>query len=173
MTLIKGFEKYFPIIDNSALIADSAAIIGRVKIDKDVNIWYGAVIRGDIDEITIGEGTNIQDNCIVHVTEGHPCIIGKHCTIGHNAIIHSAKIGDNVLIGMGAIILDDAVIEDNCIIGAGALVTGGKVIKGGSMVFGNPAKFVRYLNEDEIKSLDLSYRHYIEIAKSHFKKLSN
>lgn len=167
--MIKNFGEIQPAIDGGALIASSAEIIGRVIIEKNVNIWYGAVIRGDIDEITIGEGTNIQDNCTIHVTEGHPCVIGKHCTIGHNAIIHSAKIGNNVLIGMGAIILDDAVIEDNCIIGAGALVTGGKVIPEGHMAFGNPAKVIRKLSEDEINSLDLSYRHYVELAKLQFK----
>lgn len=168
--MIKSYNGMFPAIDDNSLIADSADIIGRVEIKKNVNIWYGAVIRGDVDRISIGEGTNIQDNCTVHVSDGHPCIIGEHCTIGHNAIIHACKIGNNVLIGMGAIILDGAEIGDNCIIGAGSLVTGGKKIPEGSMAFGNPAKIIRKLSDDEIKQIDLSYKHYIELAKMHFLK---
>lgn len=167
--MIKNFLEYKPKIDDTALIADSAEIIGRVTIMKNVNVWYGTVIRGDEDEIYIGENTNIQDNCTIHITKGHPCIIGKNCTIGHNAIIHSSKIGNNVLIGMGAIILDDAVIEDNCLIGAGSIVTGSKIIKKGYMAFGSPAKLIRKLSSSDIENLELSYMHYIELAKSQFK----
>lgn len=168
--MIKNFKGIFPDIDSDSLIADSADIIGNVIIKKDANIWYGAVIRGDVDKIEIGEGTNIQDNCTVHVSDGHPCIIGEHCTIGHNAIIHACTIGNNVLIGMGAIILDDAEIGDNCIIGAGSLVTGNKKIPEGSLAFGNPVKVVRKLTYEEIINIDLSYKHYIELANTHFLK---
>jgi len=166
--MIKKYKNAFPSIADDAYIANSADIIGDIKIESEVNIWYGVVLRADIDIITIGQGTNIQDNSVVHVTEGHPCNIGKHCTIGHNAIIHACKIGNNVLVGMGSIILDDAEIGDNCIIGAGSLVTGKKKIPDGSLVFGNPAKVIRKLTEEEINNIDLSYKHYIELAKEHF-----
>ncbi|HBT49529.1 MAG: Carbonic anhydrase [Caldanaerobacter subterraneus] len=166
--IIKEYKGIKPQIDEKAYIAETAEIIGDVEIKKDVNIWYGAVLRGDVDKIVVEEGTNIQDNCVVHVTDGHPCYIGKYCTIGHGAIVHACKVGNNVLIGMGAIILDDAEIGDNCIIGAGALVTGGKKIPPGSLVIGSPAKVVRQLTEEEIESIHKSYEHYVELAKLHF-----
>ncbi|HHW56363.1 MAG TPA: gamma carbonic anhydrase family protein [Clostridia bacterium] len=168
--VIKQYKGITPNIDKGAYIAETAEIIGQVEIKKEANIWYGAVIRGDVDKIVIGEGTNIQDNCIVHVTEGHSCYIGDYCTIGHGAIIHACKIDNNVLIGMGAIILDDAEIGDNCIIGAGSLVTGGKKIPEGSLAFGNPAKVIRKLSQEEIDSIHTSYKHYVDLAKLHFSK---
>ncbi|AEM78588.1 gamma carbonic anhydrase family protein [Thermoanaerobacter wiegelii] len=166
--IIKEYKGMKPKIDAEAYIAETAEVIGDVEIKKDANIWYGAVLRGDIDKIVVGEGTNIQDNCVVHVTEGHPCYIGNYCTIGHEAIVHACKIGNSVLIGMGAIILDDAEIGDNCIIGAGSLVTGGKKIPEGSLAFGNPAKVIRKLTQEEIENIHRSYEHYVELAKLHF-----
>ncbi|MDP9749610.1 gamma carbonic anhydrase family protein [Thermoanaerobacter pentosaceus] len=166
--IIKEYKGMKPKIDDQVYIAETAEVIGDVEIKKDVNIWYGAVLRGDIDKIVVGEGTNIQDNCVVHVTEDYPCYIGNYCTIGHGAILHACKIGNNVLIGMGAIILDDAEIGDNCIIGAGSLVTGGKKIPEGSLAFGNPAKVIRKLTQEEIENIRRSYEYYVELAKLHF-----
>lgn len=134
-------------------IAEGAKITGEVEIGENSSVWYNAVIRGDSNPIVIGENTNVQDNAVLHVSHSHPMSIGDNVTIGHGAIVHGCTIGNNVLIGMGAIVLDGAVIEDNCIIGAGALVTQNKVIPSGSLAFGNPAKVLRTLTEEEKQSI--------------------
>lgn len=134
-------------------IAEGAKITGEVEIEENSSVWYNAVIRGDSNPIVIGENTNVQDNAVLHVSHSHPMSIGDNVTIGHGAIVHGCTIGNNVLIGMGAIVLDGAVIEDNCIIGAGALVTQNKVIPSGSLAFGNPAKVLRTLTEEEKQSI--------------------
>lgn len=134
-------------------IAEGAKITGEVEIGKNSSVWYNAVIRGDSNPIVIGENTNVQDNAVLHVSHSHPMSIGDNVTIGHGAIVHGCTIGNNVLIGMGAIVLDGAVIEDNCIIGAGALVTQNKIIPKGSLAFGNPAKVLRPLTEEEKQSI--------------------
>lgn len=130
-------------------LAEGARIVGDVTIGEGSSMWYNAVIRGDSNPIVIGENTNVQDNAVLHVSHSNPLEIGDNVTIGHGAIIHGCTIGNNVLIGMGAIILDGAVIEDNCIIGAGALVTQNKIIPSGSLAFGNPAKVMRQITEEE------------------------
>ena len=133
-----------------------------MTIGKDSSVWYNAVIRADTDRIMIGEATNIQDNCVLHVDAGHPLTVGNGVTVGHSAILHGCTIGDNTLIGMGSIILNDAVIGKDCIIGAGTLVTQKKNIPDGSLVYGNPAKVVRALTEEEmeqIKALDRGEKH--------------
>ena len=143
-----------------AYLAPNATVIGDVILEEDVNIWYGAVIRGDSGTIQIGSGTNIQDNCVLH----EKITIGKNCTIGHGAIVHGCTIGDGCLIGMGAIILNGAILEDGCLVGAGALVTGKVHAPSGSLVLGNPAKVVRQLTEMEIESSLDDARNYIELA---------
>ena len=127
-------------------IAPSADVIGNVTLADGVNIWFGAVLRGDDNAINIGENTNIQDNAVVHLDTEFPCTIGSHVTVGHKAIVHGCTIGDNTLIGMGAIILDGARIGRNCLIGAGALVGMNKDIPDNSMVLGVPGKVVRELD---------------------------
>lgn len=134
-------------------MAEGARIVGDVEIGESSSIWYNAVVRGDSNPIIIGENTNIQDNAVLHVSHSHSMTIGDNVTIGHGAIVHGCSIGNNVMIGMGAIVLDGAVIEDNCIIGAGALVTQNKIIPAGSLCFGNPAKVVRELTEEEKQSI--------------------
>lgn len=127
-------------------IADTATVTGDVDLGKDVTVWYGAVIRGDAGKIIIGDGTNVQDNAVIHKTS----VIGKGCTIGHNAVVHGAVIGDNSLIGMGAILLSGAVIGKNCIVGGGALVTGKTVLPDNCMLLGPAAKTVLEMDEEKI-----------------------
>ncbi len=148
--------------DPSVFLAEGSRITGNVELGRESSVWYNSVIRGDDDRICIGDETNIQDGCILHVDPGYPLLIGNGVTVGHGAILHGCTIGDNTLIGMGSIVLNGAVIGRNCIIGAGSLVTQGKVIPDGSMVYGNPAKIVRSLSEEEIASNRESAEDYLE-----------
>ena len=152
-------------IDESVLLAEGCRVTGDVEIGADSSVWYNAVIRADEASIRIGERTNIQDNCVLHVDHGHPLRVGDGVTVGHTAILHSCTVGDNSLIGMGSIVLNDAVIGKDCIIGAGALVTQKKEIPDGSLVFGNPAKIIRSLTPEEIESNRKSAAGYVECAK--------
>ncbi len=147
-------------------IAEGARIVGDVEIGENSSIWYNAVIRGDSNPIKIGEKTNVQDNAVLHVSHSHALSIGDNVTIGHGAIVHGCTIGNNVLIGMGVIVLDGAVIEDNCIIGAGALVTQNKVIPEGSLCFGNPAKVMRQITEEEKASILENANEYSDEAST-------
>ena len=142
-------------------IAPDAVVTGDVVLEDKVNIWYGAVLRGDSGTITVGEGTNIQDRCILH----ERTTLGKNCTVGHGAIVHGCTIGDNTLVGMGAILLNGAVIGNNCIIGAGALVTGKIQAPDGSVILGSPAKVVKAATPEQIADNQHSAEHYIELAK--------
>ena len=145
-------------------IAPNATVVGDVTLHKDVNIWYNAVLRGDSGAIVIGEGTNVQDHCVIH----EKTTIGKHCTIGHSAIVHGCTIGDGTVIGMGAIVLTGAVLGDGCLVGAGALVTGKTVAPAGSMLLGSPAKVVKELTPEQIKTQIHDAQHYVELAKEQF-----
>lgn len=156
-------------MEKKIYVADGAKIIGDVEVGDGSSVWYNAVIRGDSNTIRIGRNTNVQDNTVLHTSHSHALKIGDYVTIGHGVIAHGCTIGDNVLIGMGAIILDGAVIEDNCIIGAGALVTQNKVIETGSLCFGNPAKVVRKISEEERLSIIENAREYVEEAKEQLK----
>ena len=139
-------------IDETAFVAEGARIIGDVSLKKDSSVWFNAVLRGDEEQIIIGEGSNIQDNCVVHCGPNGPTIVGKGVTVGHLALLHGCRIGDNTLIGMGSIVMNGAVIGNNCIIGAGSLITFGTVIPDNSMAFGRPAKVVRTVTPEEIAS---------------------
>ncbi len=147
---------------DGAYLAPNAVVVGDVTLGRDVNIWYGAVLRGDSGEIFIGDGTNVQDLCVLH----EKTTIGKGCTIGHGAIVHGCTVGDNTVIGMGAIVLTGAEIGENCLIGAGALVTGKTKAPAGSVLLGSPAKIVKMLSEEEIQGQKESAAHYIELAKT-------
>ena len=142
-----------PRLGNGAYIAQGAVVIGDVEMGQESSIWYNAVARGDINQITIGDFSNVQDNAVLHVADDFGCHIGDWVTVGHTAIIHACQIGDECLIGMGATVLDGAVIGEQCIIGANALVTGGTKIPPGSMVVGSPAKVKRALSDEERSSL--------------------
>ena len=134
--------------NEDVVLLPGARVSGAVTMGKGCSVWYNAVIRGDEEPITVGEDTNVQDNAVLHTSDGTPLVIGSGVTIGHSAILHSCTVGDNTLIGMGAIVLDGAVVGRDCIVGAGALVTGGTVIPDGSMAFGAPAKVIRPINEE-------------------------
>ena len=153
---------------SGAYIAPNATVIGAVSMGKDSSLWYQAVARGDHDSITIGEGSNIQDGCILHADAGFPVVIGDHVTVGHAAIIHGCEIGDGALIGMGSIVLNGAKIGKNAIIGAGALVTQGTVIPDGMLVVGSPAKVRREVTVEEIKQNHEDALDYIETAREQF-----
>lgn len=145
-------------------IAPNATVVGDVKLGENVNVWYGAVIRGDSGTITIGDGTNIQDNAVLH--DG--LTLGKNCTVGHGAIIHGCTLGDNCLVGMGAIVLSGAELGDNCLVGAGALVTGKTKAPAGSILLGSPAKVVKSMTEEQIQESIHNAEHYVELAKKTF-----
>lgn len=146
-------------------VAPSAELIGNITLGEDVSIWFGAILRGDNDLISIGARTNIQDLSMVHVDPGVPVSVGENCTIGHRAILHGCTIGDNTLVGMGATILNGARIGRNCLIGAGALVTEGKEIPDGSLVVGAPGKVVRQLDAAAIEGLKRSAETYVLNAR--------
>jgi carbonic anhydrase/acetyltransferase-like protein (isoleucine patch superfamily) len=157
-----------PQVDNSCFIAKSADVIGDVFIERDCSIWFGAVIRGDVNRIYIGEGSNVQDNAVLHVSEDkNPIEIGENVTIGHGCILHGCKVGSNSLIGMGSTILDNAQIGEFTLIGAGSLVTENKIIPSGVLCMGRPAKVVRYLTEEEKQGLIESSKEYIKVSKEY------
>ncbi len=165
--MIKSFNNIEPIIDKSCFIAENSSVIGDVVIKKNSSIWYSAVLRGDVENITVGEKTNIQDNATVHTSDGNKTSVGNHVTIGHNAIVHGCTIKDYVLIGMGAIILDGAIINENIIVAAGSIVPPGKIFESGTLVMGSPAKVVRKLTEDEMNSLQRSAEKYVKKGRLH------
>ena len=148
-------------------IAPTAVVVGDVRLEDDVNIWYQAVVRADDAPIHIGAQSNIQDNVTLHVDEGYPIQIGRGCSVGHNAVLHGCTIGDNTLIGMGAIVLNGATIGKNCLIGAGALVTQHKVIPDNSLVLGSPGKVVRTLTPEEIRDNMHNAQAYVACAARH------
>lgn len=138
-----------PHIHESAFVASGARIIGNVTMEEGASVWYNAVVRGDSDSITLGAGSNLQDNVSVHVDAGHPVVIGRDVSVGHNAVVHGCTVGDGSLIGMGSVVLSGAVIGAGCLIAGGAVVLEGAEIPDGSLVAGVPAKVRRPLTEDE------------------------
>ena len=141
-------DGHAPEVGAGAWIAPSAIIIGKVVLEDDVSVWFGAVLRGDNEMIWVGGGTNIQENSVLHTDMGHPLLIGANCTIGHKAMLHGCTIGEGTLIGMGATVLNGAKIGKGCLIGACALITEGKEIPDGSLVMGSPGRVVRSLDAE-------------------------
>lgn len=171
--MILAFKDTLPKIDESVYIAENATVIGDVVLQKDASVWFNSVIRGDVNYIRIGERTNIQDGCILHVTNNKfPLIIGSDITIGHNAIAHGCTIKDKVLIGMGAIILDNALVNSNSIIAAGSVVKEGFVIPEGVLAAGVPAKIIRKLKNEEVQNIVQSSANYVEYAKTYKEMLT-
>ncbi len=171
---IRSFQGITPKIDSTAYIDEQAAIIGDVTIGADSSIWPMVAIRGDVQRITIGARTNIQDGAVLHVTAdnqynpgGFPLIIGDGVTVGHNAILHACTVENYALIGMGATVLDGAVVQSKALLGAGSVVSPGKVIEGGYLWLGTPAKKVRELTEEELAYLEFSARHYVDLKNRH------
>ena len=148
-----------------AWIAPTASIIGNVSIGPEAGIWFGVVARGDIEPITIGARTNVQENAVLHTDKDFPLTIGANCTVGHSAVVHGCTIGDNTLIGMGATVLNGAKIGKNCLIGANALITEGKEIPDNSLVVGAPGKVVRTLDAEAIAGLAASADRYVKNAR--------
>ena len=152
MAIIKKLNGHTPKFGKNCFLADNAAIIGDVEMGNDCSIWFGAVLRGDVHSIRIGNKVNIQDNATIHATyKKSPTNIGNNVSIAHNAVIHGCTIRDNVLIGMGAIVLDDAVVESNTIVAAGSVVTKGTVVESGWVYAGTPAKKMKQLGEELLK----------------------
>ncbi len=145
--MIYALDGIAPMIDPTAWVAEEATLIGRVVLEAETSVWFGAQIRGDNEEIRVGAGTNVQENAVLHTDMGYPLTIGTNCTIGHKAMLHGCTIGDGTLIGMGATILNGAKIGKGCLIGACALITEGKEIPDGSLVMGSPGRVVRQLEE--------------------------
>ena len=181
MTNIFSYRGIMPNISEALFIANNSVITGDVKIGKNSSIWYGCVLRGDVTKITIGENTNIQDNCVIHGTrpnhaqnktgsEGAPVLIGNGVTIGHSAIIHACIIEDNAFVGMGSIIMDLARVEQYGMLAAGAVLTPKKIVKSGEIWAGNPAKFFRQMTQIEKDYIKVSSQNYIELANEYRQK---
>lgn len=169
--LLKEYKGIFPKITN-AYIAEDASVIGDVEIGENASIWYGVVLRGDVDKIVIGENTSIQDNSVAHCAMNLPTVIGKNCVVGHNAVIHSCTVEDDCLIGMGAVLLDGCHIGAGSVVAAGAVVSPGKVIPPNSMVMGVPGKVVRETTEKDRENTSWSVSHYIAYAEEQLSRES-
>jgi carbonic anhydrase/acetyltransferase-like protein (isoleucine patch superfamily) len=162
---IYALDGVAPIIEEDCWIAPDAAVIGKVRLCKGSSVWFGAVLRGDNDWITVGENSNIQDNSVLHTDPGQPVEIGEGVTVGHRVILHSALIGDGALIGMGSTLLNRARIGRACLVGAGALVTEGKTFEDGTLILGAPARVLRKLDERELAGLKISAQVYVANGK--------
>ena len=157
---LEGIEPELP-PDGEHWVAPTAVLVGRVRLLKGASVWWGAVLRGDNEWITVGENSNVQDLSVIHTDPGEPVLIGTNCTVGHRVIIHSATIGDGSLIGMGSTLLNRCRIGNNCLVGANALVTEGKEFPDGSMILGSPARVVRQLGPSELAIAKISSAGYV------------
>ncbi|HDZ56038.1 MAG TPA: gamma carbonic anhydrase family protein [Pseudomonas xinjiangensis] len=156
---------------DDAWIADAATVIGKVRLEAGASVWFGAVLRGDMELILIGEHSNVQDGAVMHTDSGFPLTLGKGVTVGHNAMLHGCTVDDYSLIGINVVVLNGAKIGKHCIIGANALVPEGKVIPDGSLVMGSPCKVVRELTEQQKKMLEASAAHYVHNAQRYRRDL--
>ena len=171
---VRGYQGILPDIGDKVFIDDTALVLGDVNIGADSSIWPMTVLRGDVNKITIGARSNIQDNSVLHVThphaglpEGHPVVVGDNVTVGHRVILHGCTIGDYCLIGMGSTVMDGAVIEPYVLLGAGSLVSPGKVLDSGYLWLGSPVRKVRPLNDDERKWMEYSAQNYVDLKNRH------
>jgi carbonic anhydrase/acetyltransferase-like protein (isoleucine patch superfamily) len=151
--------------DGQYFIAETATVIGNVRLKSNASVWFGSVLRGDNELIEIGEGSNVQDNCTFHTDPGFPLTIGKNCTIGHNVILHGCTIEDGALIGMGSIIMNGARIGKGCVVGAGSIITEGKEFSERSLVVGAPAKAIRSLTPEQVTAMTQGAPHYVSNSK--------
>lgn len=166
---IYQLDEHQPDIADSAWVADSARVIGKVVLEDGASVWFNAVLRGDTEELRVGRGSNIQDATVVHADPGFPVRIGEDVTVGHQVMLHGCTIGDGSLIGIQSVVLNGARIGRNCLVGAGSLVTEGKEFPDGSLIMGSPAKVVRELTPEQIAGLKRSAQHYVNNA-SRFKR---
>ncbi len=177
MALIKPYKGWYPKIEPSVFLAETATVIGNVEIGEYSSVWFGAVVRGDVHYIRIGKYTNIQDNAVVHVThytkpdmsDGFPTVIGDYVSIAHGAIVHGCTIKDNVLVGIGAVILDGAVINENTIVAAGTLVPPGKEFPPNVLLMGRPAQVRRELTPEEVEKIRKNALNYVKYAEEYRK----
>ena len=162
---IYALDKLTPLVPDTAWVADNAQVIGDVRLGEDCSVWFGVVIRGDTETITVGRGTNVQDNSVLHADMGVPLTLGEDVTVGHQVMLHGCTIGDGSLIGIQAVVLNHAKIGKNCLVGAGSVVTEGKEFPDGSLIIGSPAKAVRQLSPEQIEGLKTIAKHYIDNAR--------
>ena len=167
--MIYDFEKNVPEVHADAWVASNATLIGKVKLEKNSSIWFNAVLRGDIELITIGENSNIQDGSVLHTDPGYKLNVGKGVTVGHMVMLHGCQIADDTLIGIGSIILNNAKIGKNCIVGANSLITENKIIPDNSLVVGSPGRVLRKVTEEEIKTIHENAKHYVDGSKKYKK----
>ncbi|GCB51405.1 gamma carbonic anhydrase family protein [Streptomyces sp. NL15-2K] len=165
--LITGIGGKEPKIHEEAFVAPTSSVIGDVTVQAGASVWYGAVLRGDVERISVGASSNVQDNCTLHADPGFPVTVGERVSIGHNAVVHGATVGDDCLIGMGATVLNGAVIGAGSLVAAQALVPQGMEVPAGSLVAGVPAKVKRALTEEEKQGVSLNGTMYAELAKAH------
>ncbi|ASK65566.1 gamma carbonic anhydrase family protein [Brachybacterium avium] len=166
MTII-DFEGAAPQVPETAWVAPNATLIGKVTLSESSSVFYTAVLRGDMDSISIGAGSNIQDGCVVHTDEGFPAVVGAGVSVGHRAVLHGCTVEDDSLIGMGAVVLNGAVVGAGSLVAAGAVVTEGMQIPPGSLVAGVPAKVRKQLDEDGLEALRKNARVYVDLAAKH------
>ena len=159
--------EHAPKIASSAFVVDSASVIGRVRIGEQSSVWFGVIIRGDDEDIMIGNGSNVQESCVLHADPGFPLIIGDNVTVGHQAMLHGCIIGEGSLVGIQAVVLNGAKIGKNCLVGAGALVTEEKVNPDNSLIIGSPAKVARTLTEQDIANMQRAAMHYVRRSQQY------
>ncbi len=160
-----------PDVHASAWVADSAQVMGRVSLAENASVWYGAVLRGDNDSISVGRNSNVQDGSVLHTDHGSPLVIGEDVTIGHQVMLHGCTVGDCTLVGIGSVVMNGARIGRHCIVGAGALITEGKQFPDGVLIVGSPAKVVRELTVEQIARLQASATHYVAQQQRHARTL--
>ena len=166
--MIRSFGDKKPRLANGVFVAETAMVLGDVTVGRDSSIWYGTVVRGDVHHIRIGDETNIQDRCVVHVTSHtHSTVVGDRVTVGHGAIIHGCSVGSCCMIGMGAIILDGVELGDECLVAAGALLPPGKKYPPRSMILGSPARIKGQVSEEDVQWILRSAENYKELAEKH------
>jgi carbonic anhydrase/acetyltransferase-like protein (isoleucine patch superfamily) len=158
-------EEHAPNVHPTAWVADSAEVIGRVELGENASVWFGAVVRGDVEAIRIGRNSNVQDNSVLHADYGQPLTIGDNVTVGHQVMLHGCTIGDGALIGIGAVILNGATIGRDCIVGAGAVITEGKTFPDGSLIIGAPARVARQLSPEQVAAFQAGSAHYVHNAQ--------
>ena len=166
-----ALDQCSPHLSEGSWVADGASVIGSVTLERNASVWFNCVLRGDNDDLIVGENSNVQDGSVLHTDAGIKLRIGRDCTIGHLVMLHGCEIGDNTLIGIKSVILNRARIGKNCIVGANSLVTEGKVFPDNSMILGAPAKVVRELTPQEVQINTLMARHYVDNARRYREKL--
>jgi carbonic anhydrase/acetyltransferase-like protein (isoleucine patch superfamily) len=170
MALLRSYRGIAPRLGEGVFLAETAVLVGDVVVGARSSVWYGAVLRGDVFHIRIGDETSIQDNTVIHVSHGrNATLLGNRVTIGHSVNLHGCVVGDRCIIGMGSIILDSAEIGDRCIVGAGSVVTAGTRIPAGTLALGSPARPKRDLTSEEMSWLEVSAEHYVELAREYLR----